>query len=419
MNKLIHPAARFEGNVLIPASKSYAQRVLACALLSDGKTVVKGLGHSDDELAALELLKASNARLEWEGDTLIISGKDKLKFQKGELSFGESGLSSRMFTPILATGSQPLVLTGHGSLSSRPMHIFDSVFSVLKVKFESNNGTLPFKLQGPLVPKSIELDGSLSSQFITGFMYAFAGNPLTRNERIRLKNPTSIPYIDLSIDVLSAFGISVIRDNEELIFSGPYHFRDTEVTIEGDWSSASFLLVAAAVFGSIRLRGLDPESKQSDVRVLDALKQFGAKVEWEGDDVIVSKSECGNFELDATHCPDLFPPLAVLGSYGNGISKIHGVHRLKSKESDRALTITEELGKLGGKVEIEGDTMIIYPKAKMIHSSVSSRKDHRIAMACTIFALGSEAPVLIEEAEAVSKSFPDFYNFIDELTAVK
>ena len=416
MNQRIQPAKQYSGELVIPASKSHAQRVLACALLSREQTLIQGLGNSDDELAALGLLEQSVLKPIRKAESVLIPSGQKLRFSTNELSFGESGLSSRMFTPILANGDQELILNGKGSLASRPMRLFDEVFPELGVQFSSANGTLPFRLKGPMVPKTIELDGSLSSQFITGFIYAFAGNEHTGNERIRILNPASVPYIELSLDVLREFGVDLELENNEVQFKGPYHFNATEIRIEGDWSSASFLLVGAALFGSIKVNGLRRESKQADIRLLQALTDFGAELHWGGDALVVSKNECMPFEFDATHCPDLFPPLAVLASYANGVSRLHGVHRLFSKESNRAVTIVEELTKLGAKIEVVEDTMIVQPRGEQLAVQVSSRHDHRIAMASAIFALGLSEQTTIGDAEAVSKSFPEFYTYLEELT---
>jgi len=416
MKRSIRPSSVFSGELTIPASKSHAQRVLACALISEERTRIHGLGDSDDEKAALSLLEQSVFPPSLKDGVLEVPKGSKLQFKDDELSFGESGLSSRMFTPILANGEQRLELNGRGSLQSRPMRLFDEVFPKLNVDFKSTNGTLPFSLNGPLIPCSIELDGSLSSQFITGFIYAYAGNQRTRKETLRILKPASVPYIELSLDVLREFGVNIEFDGHEVRFNGPYQFNDTELSIEGDWSSASFLLVAAAIFGSVRVNGLRKDSKQADIRLIQALLDFGAVVNWEGESLVVVKNEHRSFEFDATHCPDLFPPLAVLASYGSGVSRVSGVHRLFTKESNRAVTIVEELTKLGARIAVEEDAMIIQPRQNAVSFEVSSRHDHRIAMASAVFALGLNAAVNITDAEAVNKSFPEFYTYFEQLS---
>jgi 3-phosphoshikimate 1-carboxyvinyltransferase len=411
----INQTNKYSGEIKIPASKSYAQRAIACALISDERSIIHGLGASEDERSALNVLYQSKINPVYTEDTVCVPKGNKLNFNTTKIDFGESGLSSRMFTPILANCQQEFELIGNGSLVTRPMLFFEKVMADLNVSFKSDNGYLPFKMHGPLIPKTLHLDGSLSSQFITGFIYAFVGNSKTRNEKIHVKNAVSIPYIELSIKVLNDFGVCIDYVNETIHFNGPYDFKEAEIAIEGDWSSASFLLVGAALFGSVTIKGLQKDSKQADACILDVLSCFGATVKWMGTDLMVTKNNLNSFELDASNCPDLFPPLAVLGSYGSGVSRIYGVNRLFSKESNRAITIVNELNKLGAKIEIRNDMMLIYPRNEQQETTVSSCFDHRIAMACAIFALGLKSNVCITNAAVVKKSFPTFFSCLETL----
>jgi 3-phosphoshikimate 1-carboxyvinyltransferase len=415
MKKTITPCTNYQGIINVPSSKSHTQRVLACALLSSNETRIEFLGNSTDELAALEIVKASKAKWRNEGHYFILEKGEKLSFQTNEISFHESGLSSRMFTPILANANQKLVLNGSGSLLQRPMKVFSDTLPKLDVQFNSNNDKLPFELQGPLQPKDIVIDGSLSSQFVTGFIYAYAGNKQTRKEIIRIENPNSIPYIMLSLEVLADFGVDLKFENHQIQLDGPYTLTEAKIKIEGDWSSASFLLVGAALLGQITVSNLNQNSKQADKKILEALEDFGAKVAWNEHQLHITKNEFRSFEFDATHCPDLFPPLAVLASFGNEVSKIKGVHRLFSKESNRAETLQSELGKLGANIEIKGDEMWVHPAGRLKIRSVDSCNDHRIAMACAIYGLLLQDEIEIDNAEAVQKSFPDFYKFLNHL----
>lgn len=416
MKQIIHPVTHFSGFVAAPPSKSHAQRVLACALLSLERTLIHGLGQSEDEKAALSILERSVFKPSFRNNTIEVPAGNKLQFESSFLSFGESGLATRMFTPILANSSQELHLQGHGTLIARSMHLFDQVFPTLGADFTSKGGNLPFRIRGPIVPKNFDIDGSISSQFITGFLYSFAGNNLTRTEKINIFKPSSIPYIELSLNVLREFGVHISFNGHEIQFDGPYHFEESEITIEGDWSSAAFLLVSAALFGSIAIGGLKEKSNQADMRIVEVLGDYGAQISWKDGILSVSRNEFRSFNFDATHCPDLFPPLAVLASYGTSVSRISGLHRLFGKESNRVKTIVKELSKLGAKIEISGDTMVIYPRANPISFDVSSHHDHRIAMACAIFALGLTSAVTISHAEAINKSFPDFYKYLENLT---
>lgn len=404
--------ARLEGIIQIPPSKSYAQRVLACALISQNKTVIHNLGTSNDELAALDIVKSSNRNVVEENGVVSISGEGRFEIPTEMVDYRESGLSSRMFTPVLATSTQSLKLNGRGSLLARPMEIFDQLFPQLDVKFQSTKGKLPFHILGPMQPRNIEIDGSLSSQFITGFIYGFCGSENLSNEKMTLINPKSVPYIQLSLEVLKEFGIDLKIENNAIQFDGPYEFKEAQIQIEGDWSSASFFLVAAAIMGELTFTNMNPNSRQADLKMLEAIEGYGARIKWEQGNLIVQKNENRGFEFDATDCPDLFPPLAVLASFADGESRIKGVKRLFAKESDRAATIQSELGKLGANIRVEDDVMVIHPAGKPKSFQVDSCNDHRIAMACAIYGLKLDQAIEISNAEAVNKSFPSFYELL-------
>ena len=412
MKVKIQPIEKVFGELIIPPSKSHSQRVLACSLLSRNTTTISNLGASNDELAALEIVKSSSKKVVEKEGVIRISGSEKFNISSQKIDFHESGLSSRMFTPVLATSSQQLELNGSGSLVTRPMGIFGELLPDLKVKFDSNNSKLPFQIQGPLEPTNIEIDGSLSSQFITGFIYGFTGSNSLTNQTMTLINPKSVPYIELSLDVLKEFGIDLKIENNEIKFNGPYTFQDAEIEIEGDWSSASFFLVAAALRGRLIFKNMNPNSCQADLKMLEAIKDFGAEVGWCNGDLKIAKKKFGSFEFDATDCPDLFPPLAVLASFGTGESKIKGVKRLFAKESDRAATIQSELGKLGANIHVEDDLMFINPTGSLKSVEVDSCNDHRIAMAAAVYALMLDDEIEISNAEAVDKSFPSFYDLL-------
>ena len=417
MREIIKPASKIDGVIDIPASKSHSQRVLACALISNERTCIYNLGESNDELTALEILKSSNKNISTNKNSITIKASNSFSFKKSEITFNESGLSCRLFTPVLANANQELKLIGNGSLIERPMKIFDAVFQELSLKFSSNNNKLPFQIKGPITPKTITIDGSLSSQFISGLIYGYVGSDELRDEKIILKNPTSTPYLELSLEVLKSFGVNLKIKNNTIQFNGPYHLKPTEITIENDWSSASFFIVAACLLGSITFKNINPNSKQADISILSVIEEFGAHIKWDGNNLNVSKNKCLYFNFDATNSPDLFPPLAVLASFGTKVSSIKGVKRLFAKESNRAKTIQSELSKLGAIINISDDVMYISPALKPITQKVSSCNDHRIAMAASIFALMLEKPTEIIQSTAINKSFPSFYKLLDSVTS--
>ncbi|MFZ1328445.1 MAG: 3-phosphoshikimate 1-carboxyvinyltransferase [Chitinophagaceae bacterium] len=280
---------------------------------------------------------------------------------------------------------------------------------------------MPLVIQGPLQPKNIEIDGSLSSQFLTGLLMAYAAAN-TRNISIKVKNLKSKPYIDLTLDVMKQFGLKVPENKnyEEFCFDDSTH--NSQLTthnyfVEGDWSGGAFLLVAGAIAGPVTIRGLDLSSVQADKAIVDALMSANAAIAIEAKGIKIRPAEMNAFDFDATDCPDLFPPLVALAAYCKGETTIKGVSRLTHKESNRALTLQEEFAKMGVHIYLRDDWMIIQGSERVKGAKVHSRHDHRIAMACAVAALKAEGDTIIEEAGAVKKSYPDFYNDLKSLNA--
>ena len=411
-------ASVISGTVHAPASKSSMQRACAAALLNKGDTIISNPGKSNDDLAALDVIKKLGALVVERENKLFISSKG-IKPISTEINCGESGLGLRMFAPIAALHSQPIILNGIGSLLQRPMDFFDEIFPALKIKVESNNGKLPIIIQGPLQPTDITIDGSLSSQFLTGLIMAFA-KACTAPVTIKVKDLKSKPYVDLTLQVMEQFGWHVSHFNyEEFYFSPTINNKPTAINynVEGDWSGAAFLLVAGAIAGKITVEGLDVNSTQADKAIIPALEKAGANISFSNNRFTVVPSPLMAFGFDATDCPDLFPPLVALAAYCNGKSLIKGVTRLSHKESDRAFTLQQEFKKMGIIIEIDGDEMFIYGTGIIHGANTSSHHDHRIAMACAVAALRANGSIIIHHAEAINKSYPDFYLHLQKLNA--
>ena len=398
------------------------QRACAGALLSKGKSIIHNPGHSNDDQAAMEIIKRLGATVEMNNAELLINSNG-IQPIADEVHCGESGLSIRMFTPIIALANKRITINGEGSLLNRPMDFFDEILPQLGVEIQSNKGKLPIKIKGPLQPKNIEIDGSLSSQFLTGLLMAYAAAD-PQDVSIRVNNLTSKPYIDLTLDVMKQFGLKLPenRNYEEFIF----HKDSSQIpplggggayTVEGDWSGGAFLLVAGAIAGSITIRGLDMMSTQADKAIMRALSDANAGVVIEAKGIKVRPVAMKAFEFDATDCPDLFPPLVALAAYCNGETKISGVQRLFHKESNRAISLQEEFEKMGVEIRINNDSMIIQGNKNVKGVKVHSHHDHRIAMACAVAGLKANGETTIEEADAVKKSYPDFYDDLQKLGA--
>ncbi len=407
-----------KGSIVAPAGKSSMQRACAAALLCEGATEIKNPGKSNDDLAALDVIQKLGARVLQNDDGSITIYSQGVDPAGREINCGESGLGIRMFTPIAALSSNPITINGTGSLLTRPMHFFDDIFPQLGIQIRSQNGHLPLQIQGPLIPANIEVDGSLSSQFLTGLLMAF-GAAVTQPVTIKVNNLKSKPYIDLTLRVMESFGRKVTHTNYEYFHLQPQtkNYEPQIYTVEGDWSGGAFLLVAGAIAGNIVVQGLDPTSTQADKAVLQALQDCGCRLSVNDKQIEIGSAAIQAFQFDATDCPDLFPPLVSLAACCKGKTIINGVSRLTHKESNRALTLQDEFGKLGIAIQLVGDEMHINGGTGVRAATVHSRHDHRIAMACAVAALCANGEVQIERAEAINKSYPDFYEHLQHLGA--
>ena len=403
---------RVEGTLTPPCSKSYAQRALAISLLAEGTTTLRNMDYCQDTRSALGCIRTLGARVT-ELDPSVLSIEGGIRPLDLRLQVGESGLASRLFTPIAALADCPIRIEGSGSLLERPMQMMIDPLRRLGVEVSDTLGHLPFEVCGPIRGGEIEVDGSVSSQFITGLLIAL---PMAQEDTtLHVVDPVSIPYLDMTIDTAARFGVEIFhKEYREFFIPGGQRYQAIDHTIEGDWSAAAMLCVAGAVAGEVRVEHVSMLSKQADTAILDALVRAGASVINEEQAVTVARRELHGFEFDATHCPDLFPALAVLAAAAEGETVIYGTHRLIHKESNRAETIASEYGKLGIKVELEGDVMRI--KGGEIHATeVESHNDHRIAMSMAVSALRSDGEVLIHNSECVAKSFPDFFAVLESL----
>ncbi len=422
----IYPST-ISGTIHAPASKSSMQRACAAALLKEGGTIISNPGKSNDDLAALDVIQKLGATVtSLNNNRFLITSRDFAPGSpstgggRGEaINCGESGLGLRMFAPIAALSSQEIILNGSGSLLQRPMDFFDEIFPLLNVQIQSNNGKLPLKIKGPLQPADITIDGSLSSQFLTGLIMAYS-KACTKPVTIRVNDLKSKPYIALTLQVMKHFGYNVENNNYQEFHFNPTTNRKLQTvnyTVEGDWSSSAFLLVAAAIAGDITLNGLDINSSQADKSILSALKMAGAKVSVDNNKISISPAALTSFQFDATDCPDLFPPLVALAAYCKGTTTIKGVTRLTHKESNRSATLQEEFKKMGVEIEVNRDEMTIAGYGKLKGAEAHSHHDHRIAMACAVAALKANDKTIIHNAEAVNKSYPDFYEHLQKVNA--
>ena len=411
MKTTIHKG-RIAGSITAPASKSYAQRAVAAALLAGGETTLTHLDLCNDTRAALDVGRRLGASVSHEGTTYTIRGG--LNPVSTKLNIGESGLATRLFTPIASLCHMPITINGEGSILRRPIEMMEEPLQALGVEVISNGGYLPISVKGPMRGGEIHVDGSLSSQFITGLLMAL---PLSPNDTVlHVENLKSRPYVDMTIDLAARFGVAIEHNNyEQFYIAGGQHYTPCTYNIEGDWSGASCLLVAGATAGSITIRNLNHISLQADLAIIEALARAGAEIITTNSSVTVHGGPLHAFEFDATDCPDLFPALAALAASCEGTSVLTGTQRLTYKESNRAETIAEVFGRLGIGVDLSEENTMRITGGPVSSAVVDSHNDHRIAMAAAVAALSSDDSVVIEGADAADKSYPNFWNDLDTL----
>ena len=460
--------------VQMPCSKSFAQRAIIAAALSDGVSVLRGYSPCGDNESAIAVARALGAEVTVglsyasgnvakDGSALTIKGigakRNSLKLNT--LHTGESGLLTRMMIPLLSVlNDGDIRVTGEKTLTGRPLKGAPEIMSAFGVRLvqageraaNSASGPadsaaevfVPLDINGSLNAGKASISGISGSQIISGLLMAL---PLLDEDTvIELNNPKSIPYLFITMDVMKAFGVKVWCDmegGEEFAESkdwsdctaitfhikGGQAYKAADMDIEGDWSSAANFLVAGAVFGRVELTGLDTKSLQADLSIMDILMEAGASLSQMGDDdpkglIHVQRAPLSAFEVDAANCPDLFPIVAVLAAFCEGTSRIAGVGRLANKESDRGKAILEMLTKMGVNAKIAGDKLIVdghsLARRSLTHTllrggSFTSHHDHRMVMALRVAGIGADSPIEIDDTQCVAKSFPTFGELFGKL----
>lgn len=413
MDKYVFPS-KITGQVNAPASKSFMQRAIALAVLSNHETMIENPSRCNDALAGLNIAASFGFKVFDDGEYIsFVPGEKKFP---DKIFCGESGLAIRLFAPIAALHNKPVELIAEGSLIKRPADFMDQTFKQLGVRVKTEQGFPPVMVQGPLKGGKAMVDGGLSSQFLSGLLIAL---PKAADKTIlTVNNLKSLPYVDMTLKAIEAFGGKIVNhDYQSFEIEGNQDYLADKYTIEGDWSGAAGLLVAGAIAGKVQVNRLETLSNQADFALLKALEAAGAKVALKHNMVEVhAPNVLSAFEFDALHCPDLFPVLTALAANCKGTSKISGVHRLTHKESDRGQVLKKEFNKLGVPVEFENDDMLI-EGGNIQEGEVYAHNDHRIAMALTLAALNARGPVKIVGAECVNKTYPEFFKDMSSLGA--
>ena len=411
MNKTILPF-KYQGSLVANPSKSYLQRAIVCAALAKEKTHFSIDNPSDDVSAALRLLHALGAFFQ---NGIITPTSSAIRQDELILNVGESGLLLRLMSTIGLGFAKRLILHGECTLLQRSVVSLVDQLRAIGLQVESNNGFLPIIIEGEITNTSLSVNASDSSQFLSGLLISLSQRPF--DSVVHVSALSSKPYIDLTLDVLKDFGVSVRHEDYNTFYvNGNQPMSSQKNSIEGDWSGAANHLVGAAISGEITMKGLSIISTQADKSILNALVDFGAKVEVHEHEIKVQQNEKLPFVFDATHCPDLFPPLAILACAALGTSEIIGLHRLENKESNRQRSIVKMLNVLGVNYRIVSDSIFIESKGKVHGGTIATYNDHRMSMAGAIAACISTSEIIIDNVDCVAKSYPNFFNDLKELS---
>lgn len=409
--KMIQPAL-LSGRVKAPPSKSMAHRAIICAALAEGRSTVENIAFSDDILATMEGMRRLGARIEdLGGGTLAVDGIGQAQAIGGlpEIDCKESGSTLRFLIPVALGLAHGARFTGRGNLGKRPLDVYTDIFDEQGIAYQAQGPLLDFRVSGHLHAGTFSMRGDVSSQFITGLLFAL---PLMAedSELVITTHMESQSYVDMTLSVLADFGIRV--ENEayrRFVIPGGQKYRAGRYRVEGDFSQAAFFLCAGAMGSAVQVEDVKRGSLQGDSAVLDILQRMGAKVCWEDGAVRCRAGVLHGTDIDASQCPDIIPVVSAAAALCRGKTTIRNARRLRIKECDRLHAIFAELTKLGARIKEQEDSLEIEGVERFTGGTVWSHKDHRIAMMLAIAATRAEGPVVIKDWECVSKSYPNFF----------
>ncbi len=394
-----------DGEISAIASKSDAHRAIICSALSDDKTNIHISHISKDIEATLNCIKNMGAEF-IKKDNICEITPIKEPIKNPVLDCNESGSTLRFMLPVISALGSGATFVGSGRLPERPMDLIVDLLEKSGNTFSSSQ--LPITVSGKTIAQTFNIAGNVSSQFISGLLFAL---PLLKEKSvIRLTSRLeSSAYVNMTIDTLKRFGINIEQDeNAFIINSKDSYTSPKEYIVEGDWSNSAFFMVLGALGGKVTIKNLNFKSNQSDKMILDALSLAGVNFKVSENGMTVEKSEIKPFDFDVSQCPDLFPVLSVLACGADGKSTLYNAKRLRIKESDRIKTTKELILNLGGSAEETEDSLIIYGNGKLNGGTVDSHNDHRIAMSAFVAGAICENDIILNDAKAIDKSYPSF-----------
>lgn len=401
---------KLTGKVKIPPSKSLAHRAIICAALAQGKSKIRNIQYSQDIKATIRALRALGTTIITYNNYIIVDGRTTFTKQNSSIDCVESGSTLRFMVPISIRKQNRVHFVGQGNLGKRPLATFYEIFEQQNIKYTYSKDVLDLVIEGVLQPGDFHIPGNISSQFISGLLFALP--LLDGNSTITVTSPLeSRGYIDLTLQMLELYGIVITHDNYQTFnIVGNQKYQPQEYYVEADFSQAAFYLVAGAIGNDVTLLDLNLQSLQGDKQTLQILESMGATIMITEEGVTVKGENLHGITIDASQCPDVIPVISVACSVAKGESKIINAGRLRIKECDRIEATTSQLQVLGVNanqttttIEINGDTLLHGGKCK-------SYDDHRIAMMLAIAATVADGEVVIDNKECVKKSYPSFWD---------
>lgn len=406
MNVLITPG-KLSGTILIPPSKSQIHRAVIAASLAKGKSVISNVAYNDDVLATIGAMEKIGVKMIRNNQQLIINGVGRVVFSDDNIiDCNESGSTLRFILPLFSLSRQKIVFVGKPGLIRRPLAIYEDMFRQMNLSLVPNERG--FIMNGALPPGIYELPGNISSQFISGLMFAL---PLLKGDSvIRLTTVLeSEEYVTMTVSMLKQFGVEIAVNGNEYLIRGGQTYTPANFTVEGDFSQMTAFAAAGLMSGEVQCKNIHYDETQADRRILDFGRRMGGVVEETDQGYVFRKSNLIGATFDVSQCPDLTPAVALMGAVAEGITVIENAGRLKYKESNRLLSISETLKALGADVEVGKDNLVIRGKPWLEGGPVDSFNDHRIVMMAAIASSRCQRPVLVKNVEAITKSYPDFF----------
>lgn len=412
------------GSLRVPPSKSLAHRAVICAALAAGESRLRGLDEanlSKDIQATIAGMRRLGAEIYFAGDELVVRGGwPRLSGDEAwEIDCGESGSTLRFLIPIAALCGLPVVLFGHGRLPERPQTVYQQIFAEQGLCFKPTPNHSGWLLRGPLQPGEFTLRGDVSSQFISGLLFALPLLP--GDSTLHIQPPfESHSYVELTLAMLRQFGVQANwQDELTLHIPGGQQYQPAQAAVEGDFSQLAFFAVLGALCAGpqgLRLQGVNPQSAQGDRQIIEIIRRMGGQIEAEPEGYLVRRAALQAGQLDLADCPDLGPVLAVLAAHAQGESRLYNAGRLRLKESDRIADVQAELLRCGVQMHSTAEEMFVRGGGPYAAAEpCQAHNDHRIVMALAVLAAAGRAPLQIVGAEAVQKSYPNFFEDLQSL----